>query len=321
MDDATQLFGRRFEVMATGAEVLVWSGDQQRAASMFDVVEQELHRLSERLTRFDPGSDLERLNDAGGGAVSELLGELLRQAERATEQTGGRFDVGLGAELVAAGYDRTFGELDVVPEDERTRIEQLEPADAVQLAAPTTRAPSFRLLDDGTVRIEPGRRIDLGGIAKGWAADDACRALATMLGASCLVNLGGDIAVQVVDGGEPWPIGVAGVPGDTAHTVGLAFGGLATSSQDRRVWRAGSVRAHHVIDPRTGVSARTDVQRVTVIHASCMEAEVWTKALMLVGMDAAVAEARERDLTVCLCSTAGEERWTGMLASLDPPSR
>ena len=306
--------------MGTDAELLARSTPGE-AEPAFAAIEQRLRELSARLTRFDPSSELEQVNDAGGGAVSELLRELLRHAQLATEQTGGRFDVGLGAELVAAGYDRTFDALDVVPEDERTRIEQLEPADAVQLAAPTTRAPSFQLLDDGTVRIEPGRRIDLGGIAKGWAADDACRALATMLGASCLVNLGGDIAVQVVDGGEPWPIGVAGVPGDTAHTVGLAFGGLATSSQDRRVWRAGSVRAHHVIDPRTGVSARTDVQRVTVIHASCMEAEVWTKALMLVGMDAAVAEARERDLTVCLCSTAGEERWTGMLASLDPASR
>ncbi len=307
-----------FQVMGTHAELLARTSPDV-AAPTFEIVERRLHELSARLTRFDPTSELEQLNDAGGGPVTEVMRELLAHAERANVRTGGRFDVGLGAQLVAAGYDRTFDALDQVEGIERGDVAELDASEAAVLSAPAMRGPSFRLLDDGTVRIAPGTRLDLGGIAKGWAADDACRRLASLLGASCLVNLGGDIAVHVVDGDEPWPIGVAAAREDVTHSIGLAHGGLATSSQDRRVWRAGIDRAHHVIDPRTGVSARTDVLRVTVIHDSCLDAEVWTKALMLVGMEAAIEEAASSGLTAGLFSISGREHWTGMLTSLNAP--
>src|SRR4051794_24808952 len=81
------------------------------AEPLFDEIEAQLHEWTTRYTRFDPTSVLEQLNDAGGGEVSEELAGILRLAERAWHETGGRFDIGLGAELIAEGYDRDADDL------------------------------------------------------------------------------------------------------------------------------------------------------------------------------------------------------------------
>jgi len=313
MDDATQLFGRRFEVMATGAEVLVWSGDQQRAASMFDVVEQELHRLSERLTRFDPGSDLERLNDDGGGELDDELLDVLTAALAAWHDTDGRFDVALGAELVAAGYDRTFGELDAV--DARSLwVAESDAAELDPVVGPGPAAPPFSI-DGRQLLVPAGRRIDLGGFAKGWAAD-RMRDLIAQVG-PCLVNIGGDIAISPAEGVEPWTIGLE-VDGATA-SYDVWHGGVATSGQDVRAWRArhdDDGYAHHIIDPRTGKPAASDVLRVSVFAESCARAEAWTKALLISGFDDAVAEAEQRGITAIIIAMDGTTVRTGTVAQM-----
>ena len=278
--------------MGTDAELLARSTPGE-AEPAFAAIEQRLRELSARLTRFDPGSDLERLNDDGGGELDDELLDVFTAALAAWHDTDGRFDVALGAELVAAGYDRTFGELDAV--DARSLwVAESDAAELDPVVGPGPEAPPFSI-DGRQLLVPAGRRIDLGGFAKGWAAD-RMRDLIAQVG-PCLVNIGGDIAISPAEGVEPWTIGLE-VDGATA-SYDVWHGGVATSGQDVRAWRArhdDDGYAHHIIDPRTGVSARTDVQRVTVIHASCMEAEVWTKALMLVGMDAAVAEAEQLSL-------------------------
>jgi thiamine biosynthesis lipoprotein len=122
------------------------------------------------------------------------------------------------------------------------------------------------------VELEPGVRLDLGGIAKGYAADRACELLA--LAGPCLVNAGGDVAVR----GGAWPVGVA--PG---LTLELAAGGLATSGRDRRRWVRGGREQHHLIDPRSGRPARSKALRVTVVAGSAADAEVLAKAAFLGG--------------------------------------
>jgi FAD:protein FMN transferase len=298
---------RRFNIMGTFGELLLRAGDDDLAERVFDEAVDELGRLAAMLTRFEPDSAIEQLNDAGGGTVDGELREILEASLRAHHDSGGRVDVGIGADLIAAGYDRDFDDLELPSTEELS---------ARAPAAPTpggaTREPGYELGPDGTVRIRPGVRIDLGGIAKGWCSDHVCRMLAPH--GSCIVNLGGDIAVHVAEGDEPWPIGVE--YGGATHSFAIAYGGLATSGQDRRVWRTGEggELAHHVIDPRTGRSAQTDVLRITVMAESCLESEVWAKALFLQGFDAARAEANERQVTAILVAVDGRYTFTGALA-------
>lgn len=122
----------------------------------------------------------------------------------------------------------------------------------------------------GRARLSPGVGVDLGGLAKGWMADR----LVDRLGDNALAELGGDLAARGAGPiGEGWPIGFGG------QTVALHDGGAATSGTWRRRW--GGV--HHLIDPRTGRPAETDLQEVEVIARTGVEAEVLAKTGLLLG--------------------------------------
>ncbi|MCW2972703.1 MAG: ApbE family lipoprotein [Thermoleophilia bacterium] len=304
---------REFGVMGTFGELLL-RADADVAAAAFDEVVAELERVSATLTRFDPSSPIERLNDAGEGHVDELMRDVLLAALQAYHDTGGRVDVGVGAAMVAAGYDRDF-DLLAPPAPEQLdawyasadggRDGATEP---VAGAAPLE--PPFALGADGVVRVRAGSRIDLGGIAKGWAADRACAMLASV--GTCLVNLGGDVAVHVASGDDPWPLGLE-LPGGIA-TYGLAAGGVATSGQDRRVWKSETSAgvAHHLIDPRSGQPAASDVLRISVFGATCEAAEVWSKALFLRGQVGAAEEAAALGIPAIIVGVDGSVDFIGL---------
>jgi thiamine biosynthesis lipoprotein len=134
------------------------------------------------------------------------------------------------------------------------------------------------------VMLPPGMRLDLGGIAKGWAAEQAARRLARY--GPALVDAGGDIAVRGARvGGEPWVVGVDDPlrPGEHLAILLLSSGGVATSGRDLRRWRQGDVERHHIIDPRIGAPAQTDILAATVVAPSLHEAEVAAKVVMILG--------------------------------------
>ncbi|MCW2961421.1 MAG: ApbE family lipoprotein [Thermoleophilia bacterium] len=320
-----------FRVMGTDARIVLRAPEADAAPFLEEAV-RELQELQERLTRFDPSSELEQLNDARTAHVSPVLLELLEAARDYQAQTEGRFNVGLGTKLIAAGYDQTFTQLRTV--DDATRSDLHErmlthgSSDAKASSAPagaaTAAAAASFDIDGDRVLLHGDARIDLGGLAKGWSADRIAQRLRERSGCSVLVSLGGDVGIQVVDGDEPWPIS-ASVGDGGEMTLALAFGGLATSGWDGRMWMRGEASgddprddlsdvAHHVIDPVTGAPAVTDIARITVIGASCVDAEVWAKALMLVGADAAAREATERGITAIIVRADGSCILTGALA-------
>jgi thiamine biosynthesis lipoprotein len=136
-----------------------------------------------------------------------------------------------------------------------------------------------------SVRIGPVP-IDLGGIGKGLAVRWAAQVLSAS--GSHLVEAGGDCYLGG-DGpdGDGWPVGVEnpdpdGVPEHVA-VLRLRDLGCATSSLRVRSWRVGGEQVHHVIDPRTGRSARSGLRSVTVVDPDPARAEVWSKALLVAG--------------------------------------
>ncbi len=128
-------------------------------------------------------------------------------------------------------------------------------------------------IDGRRIALERGFRLDLGGIAKGYAVDRATGILAQS--GPALVNAGGDLAGR----GRLWPVGVE--TGDGELTLGLEDHALATSGRDRRRWRRGGIEAHHLIDPATGAPAEARYLRVTVTAPTTVEAEIQAKAVFL----------------------------------------
>jgi len=217
-------------------------------------------RMHDRFTRFEPNSELSRLNASGGrwSSVTAELEQLLRESIRAFEISDGLVNVAVLPALLAAGYTRDFAA-----------------GPTASTAAPRIRPlPEVLQLRPGDARLADGAALDLGGIAKGWLADR----LARDLGENVLVNLCGDLYARGGGTtGEGWPVGV----GD--KTLLLKDLGAATSGTTKRAWAGG----HHLIDPRTGLPARTDLSEVSVLATTAVDAEIYAKVALLLGATAA----------------------------------
>jgi thiamine biosynthesis lipoprotein len=222
-----------------------------------------VRRLGARLTRFSPESELSRFNRSPGRwiDVSPELESLLRESLAAFETSSGLVNVAVLPSMEAVGYTRPLAEAVPVA---------TEPP-----ACPLPALPDVLAMRPGGARLERGAGVDLGGIAKGWMAD---RLVETM-GPSALANIGGDLSAGGVGpAGDGWSVGLGGA------TVLLRNQGAATSSVRRRRW---GDELHHLIDPRTGLPARTGLEEVSVVAATGVEAEVVAKAALLAGPELA----------------------------------
>jgi len=231
-----------------------------------------IHAMHDRLTRFTKDSELSRLNAAAGEwrEVGPELEALLRECLRAYMESGGLVHAGILPALLAAGYTRTFSE-GPTPARERE-------------AVPPPPLPDMLELRPGRARLRAGTAVDLGGVAKGWLADRA----AERVGENALVNLGGDLRARGTGPeGEGWPVGFAD------RTLLLQDLGAATSGITKRSWGPG---LHHLIDPRTGRPARTDLREVSVLARTACDAEIMAKTALLLGSAAAEDHLRGRSL-------------------------
>ncbi len=253
------------------------------------------------LSRFRPQSELNRLNARSGQwmTVSDVLYQAVEKALHAATLTDGLYNPLILPALVAAGYSRTFDEIraGASPEAHSPDLPVIVPDwHSVELSS-RRRA----------VRLPAGAQIDVGGTAKGWTAELIADRLAAY--GPCLVDAGGDLAARGAPEGQPgWPVAVAEPGQDDAGTIlwiALADKAVATSGLDYRRWRQGGKMQHHIIDPRTGRPARTDVQSVTVICPAATTAEAYAKAVILLGSDAGLEWINQQPQHAALVVCAG----------------
>jgi thiamine biosynthesis lipoprotein len=229
-----------------------------------------------RLSRFQAGSELSRLNDCPEQdvVVSPLLWQCLEGALTAAHRSHGIYDPTILSALEAAGYDRPFADL--------------RPANDARRSPGQPTGQAWRRVklnrQARTVRLPRGVRVDLGGVGKAWLAER----VADMLGAigPCLVDAGGDIALRGEPPGEQgWSIGVADprCPDEDLMLLTVSGRAVATSGVDYRHWRHGTTVGHHIIDPRTGSPADTDLLTVTVIARSADEANMHALVALILG--------------------------------------
>lgn len=272
-----------FHAMGTECVVAVTTrrADLARASRALAAARREVEQCENVLSRFRQDSDLSRLNDAGGEwlAVDRRLIHALRLALRMREATGLRFDPTILPALDAAGYDRSF--------------EQLEPRPAGAAAGWHPNATVQIDADSLRVRVEPGAAIDLGGIGKGFAAERALRAMRDewLELPGGLVDLGGDIVVwgDTPEGGL-WQLAIADprVAGSSLGTLGIGDGAVATSGPGVRRFGPGQ-GLHHLIDPATGMPAAAGPLAVTVVGKDAAEVEAFATALAITPIDEASA--------------------------------
>ena len=240
------------------------------------------------LSRFRPDSDLCRLNQSSGKAfeAGRILWEVVKAALEAARWTGGLVTPAILKLVERAGYEQSFdlakSNKVVQPDDRRNWVTQA--GDEIFHAGWQN-----ILLDEAThtIILPEGLKLDLGGIAKGWAAQQAMVRLLDY--GPALVDASGDIAVSGCQAdGQSWLVDIAD-PLQVEENLGLlALGkcGVATSGIDYRRWLQDGNWRHHIIDPRSGEPANTDLMSVTVIAPDVMQAEAAAKVVLILGSQA-----------------------------------
>jgi FAD:protein FMN transferase len=274
------VFSETFSALGTTATVVVTDGTAlPRARAILDGV---LTDIDQACSRFRSDSDLSRVNEAGGRpvTVAPTLLDAVDVALRAARITGGDVDPTIGHALRVLGYDRDFATV---------------AATGGPLSCVVERVPGWWSIEvdriEGTLRVPDGVELDLGATAKALAADRAAAGIADELGCAVLVSLGGDIAVAGPAPDAGWPVLVTDDHTPEADVAGEAVaireGGMATSSTAVRRWRRGDDDVHHIVDPTTGRAAVPIWRTVTVVAATCVDANIATTAAVVRG-DAAV---------------------------------
>jgi thiamine biosynthesis lipoprotein len=263
--------------------VLAASGKDPVAINQGFIKSRQFINQSEtRFTRFTETSELAELNRSAGSwfqASAEMF-EVLQLAYHLALETGGLFDPAILPALKRAGYDRSIDEIRNLDSREGL-VEQIENGEDPD--------QDFRnvQLDVATcsIHLPLGMQVDLGGIAKGWIAEQAAHRLASV-STACAVSAGGDLfMVNLPNGETDWEIGLENplVPEENLAVLHVMPGAVATSSIAKRQWKHNGRFQNHLIDPRSGEPAQTEWLSTTVWAEQATEAEVYAKVLLIAG--------------------------------------
>jgi FAD:protein FMN transferase len=265
--------------MGTLARIVLYAPHRDAAAEALRTAFDRIEILNSTFSDYLPDSELSRLCEhAGGGpiAVSHHLVRILSEAQLLAKKSGGAFDVTAGPVIRLWRRARRQREL---PSPEQL-VHALERTGYQYLKLNST--------DSTAELMKAGMLLDLGGIAKGYAADEALKSLKECGIQSALVALGGDIAVSdAPPGKDGWTIEIAtnGFPGlAKPKPLLLRQAAVSTSGDAEQYVEIGGIRYSHIIDPRTG-NALTGRSSVTVIAPTATESDGLATAISVLGPD------------------------------------
>lgn len=240
----------------------------------------ECARYEALLSRTVEGSDVWRVNHAGGApvTVSRETIEILEAARRVSELSGGAFDVSIAP--ASTLWDFTSGEK-VLP-------------DADALAEAAQKVDYSRIAIDGNeVTLPEGMMIDLGGIAKGYIADRVKAYLEGRGVTSAILSFGGNIvAIGTKPDGKPWKVGIQDIDRPTGEYMLVAknFGGsTVTSGIYERGFEVDGTWYHHILDPATGWPVQNELASVTIFSDSSMLGDALATAAFALGSQGGAA--------------------------------
>lgn len=271
-----------------------WYGES--ADTVYTGMETKIREIESALSLHLSQSEIAAINENAGVQpveVSQRTFDLLQRAKELSEQSDGAFDITIAPVVELWGITSDHPH---VPTDE-------ELAQAMALMG-----LEDLVLDEEACTAyltRPGMAIDLGGIAKGWTADQL-REYARELGAERgYVSLGGNLMIigERPDG-DPFKFGLRDPQGDASTylgTVTLEDGcTMATTGGYERYFEEDGIRYHHVLDPRTGYPADSDLLSVAVISKDGTLADYLSTTLFVQGLEAAKAAAGSEDYALVM---------------------
>jgi thiamine biosynthesis lipoprotein len=272
---------RRYEStqpqMGVPFKIILYAPDEATAKGAFDAAFSRIGELNRVMSDYDSESELSRLSNSAGSdkavRVSEPLWFVLFRSQRLAQRTGGAFDVTVGP------YVRLWRRA--------RRSKEMPSAERLAEARAAVGYQSMQLdPDERTVRLlKPAMRLDLGGIAMGYAVDETLKLLRERGIARALVDASGDIGVgDPPPGKRGWTIGVVplSAEGTPSRQICLARAAVTTSGDAFQHVDIGGKRYSHIVDPHTGLGM-TDRSAVTVIAVDCITADGLDTAVIAMG--------------------------------------
>lgn len=249
----------------------------------------QLAEIDASLSLYQPGSLLNRFNQAARGVVADQhLRVVVGKALQVYQATGGRFDATVEPLVQAWG----FGLRPVAAPPS---------AAAIRAILPHVGSDKIHLTGDSLVKDLPAMHLDLNSIAQGYTVDVLAALLERHRIRDYLVELGGELRVR----GRKWPggelmrIGIeqpdtsAYAPAALQQVICLPAGGVTTSGNYRKFRQWGGVRSAHLIDPKTGYAFQNELISVTVVAEDALTADAYDNALMGMGLAGALAFLRQ----------------------------
>jgi len=261
----------------------------------------ECSRYEKLLSKTIQGSDVSRINNAAGQTVTvdPETWEILRRAKDISALTGGAFSITIAP--VTALWTFTGVETNVIPTDDK-RLSMLHLVDDQKIV----------LGENNTVTLPAGMQIDLGGIAKGYIADKVAELIREKAYAG-IISLGGNVyTVGRKPDGSRFSVGITN-PEETYTYKGIIYTEgctVVTSGTYERGFNFGGVRFHHILDPKTGWPAQSDLVSATFVMDSSMTADALATACIVIGSEKALELAASQGLDAMFIKKDGSVLFT-----------
>ena len=298
---------REEAIMGTRVAVELWSEDAALAERAMDAVIAEMRRTDELMSTYKPESQLSQVNAHAHERPVQVDADIIEVVERAlamSKLSGGAFDI----TYASVGYLYDY------------RAHQ-RPSDQ-QIAAALPGVDYRQVQVDREARtirfLRKGVRIDLGGIAKGYAVDRSIEHLRKLGIEHAMVNAGGDTRLLGDRRGKPWVVGIRDPrsEGRVVTRLPLEEEAISTSGDYERYFEEDGVRYHHILVPGTGKSPDA-VRSVTVIGANATRTDGLTKTVFILGVERGMEFVRKLgDVEAVIVDREGQIFYS---AGLEPP--
>ena len=265
---------REEAIMGTRVAVQAWA-DPSTARAAIDAVMADMRRTDELMSTYKPWSQLSQVNAHAFEHPVQVDPDIIDVVSTAIEYSrlgGGAFDI----TYASVGYLYDY----------RRQLHPTEAQIEANLASVDYRALQVDAVACTIRFLRPGMRIDLGGIAKGWAVDRGVGILRRHGIKHGMVNAGGDTAFLGNRRGKPWVVGVQDPrnPERVVVRIPLEDEAISTSGDYERYFEADGVRYHHILVPGTGKSPDA-VHSVTVVGANATRTDGLTKTVFIMGAE------------------------------------
>jgi len=298
-------YEREEAIMGTRVTVQLWSTDPELAVRAIDAVMDDMRRTDELMSTYKPESQLSQVNAHAFERPVKVDPDIIDVVAKALEYSrlsDGAFDI----TYASVGYLYDY-RAHVHPS--QAQIDAALPSVDYRQVKVDRKANTIRFL-------KKGMRIDLGGIAKGWAVDRGVEILRGLGIEHAMVNAGGDTRLLGDRLGKPWIVGIRDPRKDHAVVtrIPLQDEAISTSGDYERFFEEDGVRYHHILVPGTGKSPGL-VRSVTVIGPTATHTDGLTKPIFILGVERGMEFVRRvKDVEAVIVDNEGRIYYSPGLA-------